>query len=183
MEVRYGKVPAPHPENLFSVVFASLELKGTVWVEIWCILLSGNTFHIQFIFPSLWLWSLNFPVYEKANVHHTSPSLCHLVISDMAHCAGKKVICHCRLFFQVVECCHYFSKQTGAHETALVTLLTGQKTHVSGGGTRDEATKSFSSLGVAKAAGDNGLWLILLPLSMHAIAGIVLVSVLKLELI
>ena len=124
----------------------------------------------------------NFPVYETANIHCTSPLLSNLVISDMAHCAGKKVIYHCRLFFQVVECCHYFSKQTGAHETALVTLLTGQKSHVSGGGTKDEATKGFSSLGVAKAAGDdNGLWLILLPLSVHAIAGVVLVSVLKLE--
>jgi len=114
----------------------------------------------------------------------------------MAHCAGKKVIYHCRLFFQVVECCHYFSKQTGAHETALVTLLTGQKSYVSGGGTKDEATKGFSSLGVAKVAGDNGLWLILLPLagdnglwlillplSVHATAGVVLMSVLKLELI
>jgi len=59
------------------------------------------------------------------------------------------------LFFQVVECCHYFSKQTGAHETALVTLLTGQKSYVSGGGTKDEATKGFSSLGVAKVAGIN----------------------------
>jgi hypothetical protein len=105
----------------------------------------------------------NFPVYEKADIHRTSPSLRNLVVSDMAHCAGKKVIYHCRLFFQVVECCHYFSKQTGAHETALVTLLTGQKSHISRGGTKDEATKGFSSVGVAKAAGDNGLWLILRP--------------------
>jgi len=125
----------------------------------------------------------NFPVYEKANVHHISPSLSNLVVSNMAHCAGEKVIYYCRLFFQVVECCHYFSKQTGAHETALVTLLTGQKSNVSGGGTKDETNKGFSSLGVAKAAGDNGLWLILLLLSVHAIAGVVLVSVLKLELI
>jgi len=101
----------------------------------------------------------------------------------MGHCAGKKVIYHCRLFFQMVECCHYFSKQTGAHETALVTLLTGQKSHMSGGGTKDETTKGFSSLGVAKAAGDNGLWFILLPLSVYAKAGVVSVSVLKLELI
>ena len=64
-----------------------------------------------------------------------------------------------------------------------MTLLTGQKSHVPGGGTKDEATKGFSSVGVAKAAGDNGLWLILLPLSVHAITGVVLVSVLKLELI
>lgn len=115
----------------------------------------------------------NFPVYEKANIHHTSPSLSNLVISDMARCAGKKVIYHCRLFFQVVECCHYFSKQTGSHETALVTLLTGQKIHVPGSGTKDEAAKCFSSLGVAKAAGDNGLLLILLSLSVHVIAGVV----------
>jgi hypothetical protein len=81
----------------------------------------------------------------------------------------------------VVECCHYFSKQTGVHETALVTLLTGQKCHVSGGGTRDEATKGFSSLGVAKAAGDNYLYLIWLSLSLRAIADIVFMLVLKLE--
>ena len=83
----------------------------------------------------------------------------------------------------MVECCHYFSKQTGVHETDLVTLLTGQKGHVSGGGTRDEATKGFSSLGVAKAAGDNDLYLIWLSLSLHAIAGIVFMLVLKLECI
>jgi hypothetical protein len=124
----------------------------------------------------------SFPVYEKAKIHCTSPSLSNLVISDLKHCAGKKVISYCRLFFQVVECCHYFSKQTGAHETALVTLLTGQKSYVSGGGTKDEASKGFSSLGVAKAAGDSGLWLILLPLSVHAVAAVVLMSVLKLEL-
>lgn len=73
----------------------------------------------------------------------------------MEHCAGKKVTSYCRLFFQVVECCHYFSKQTGVHETALVTLLTGQKSHISGGGTKDEPAKGFSSLGIAKAAGIN----------------------------
>lgn len=63
------------------------------------------------------------------------------------------------LFFQVVECCHYFSQKTGLHEkhpeTALVTLLTGQKSYVSGGITRDEASKSFSSVGVAQSAGIN----------------------------
>jgi hypothetical protein len=91
------------------------------------------------------------------------------------------VTSYCRLFFQVVECCHYFSKQTGVHETALVTLLTGQKSHVSGGGTKDEATKGFSTLGVAKAAGDNGLCLVLLSLSLHAITGVVLMPVLKLQ--
>lgn len=60
----------------------------------------------------------------------------------------------------MVECCHYFSQKTGIHEkhpeTALVTLLTGQKSYVSGGITRDEASKSFSSLGVAHSAGENG---------------------------
>lgn len=70
-----------------------------------------------------------------------------------------KGILYFRLFFQVVECCHYFSQKTGLHEkhpeTALVTLLTGQKSYVSGGNTRDEANKSFSSLGVAKSAGEN----------------------------
>jgi hypothetical protein len=63
----------------------------------------------------------------------------------------------------VVECCHYFSQKTGVHErhpeTALVTLLTGQKSYVCGGSTRDEASKSFSSLGVAKSAGENGFLL------------------------
>jgi hypothetical protein len=101
----------------------------------------------------------------------------------MEHCAGKKVTSYCRLFFQVVECCHYFSKQTGVHETALVTLLTGQKSHISGGGTKDEPAKGFSSLGIAKAAGDNGLCLVLLSLSVHVITDVVLMSVLKLELI
>lgn len=125
----------------------------------------------------------SFHVYEKVNINGTSPSLRNLAISDMAYCAGKKVVYYCRLFFQVVECCHYFSKQTGAHETALVTLLTGQKSHVPGGGTKDEATKCFSSVGIAKAAGDNGSWLILIPLSVHAIAGVVLMSALKLELV
>jgi hypothetical protein len=116
----------------------------------------------------------SFPVYDEANIHSTSPSFSNVAISDVALCAGKKVIYCCRLFFQMVECCHYFSKQTGAHETALVTLLTGQKSHVSGGGTKDETTKGFSSVGVAKAAGDNGLWCILIPLSVLAIAGVVL---------
>lgn len=71
----------------------------------------------------------------------------------------KKGILYFRLFFQVVECCHYFSQKTGLHEkhpeTALVTLLTGQKSYGSGGITRDDA-KSFSSLGVAQSAGENG---------------------------
>ncbi|CAG2062509.1 unnamed protein product [Timema podura] len=35
------------------------------------------------------------------------------------------------LFFQVLECCHYFSQQTGVHEIqpdiSVVTLLTGHK--------------------------------------------------------
>lgn len=127
-----------------------------VYVIVWQY--SSYTVHFSIIV----VLDSNFSVYEKAYIHHTSPSLSNLVISDMARCAGKKVIYHCRLFFQVVECCHYFSKQTGSHETALVTLLTGQKNPVSGGGTKDETTKGFSSLGVAKAAGDNGLWLILL---------------------
>ncbi|KAJ9575995.1 hypothetical protein L9F63_007095 [Diploptera punctata] len=58
------------------------------------------------------------------------------------------------LFFQVVECCHYFSQQTGIHEThpesALVTLLTGYKSSA-----KEESTKGFSPLGVAKSAGIN----------------------------
>jgi hypothetical protein len=62
----------------------------------------------------------------------------------------------------VVECCHYFSQKTGLHEkhpeAALVTLLTGQKCYVSGGITRDEANKSFSSVGVAQSAGENGFF-------------------------
>lgn len=83
---------------------------------------------------------------------------------------------YCRLFLQVVECCHYFSQQTGVHErhpeTALVTLLTGQQSCVPGGGTRDEASKGFSFLGVAKSAGDDN---VLQPFYISAsnIAGIV----------
>ncbi|XP_069679961.1 nonsense-mediated mRNA decay factor SMG5 isoform X2 [Periplaneta americana] len=60
------------------------------------------------------------------------------------------------LYFQVVECCHYFSQQTGVHETLpetpLVTLLTGQKSCAS---SKDEGNKGFSPLGVAKSAGIN----------------------------
>nr|CAD7599740.1 unnamed protein product [Timema genevievae] len=53
------------------------------------------------------------------------------------------------LFFQVLECCHYFSQQTGVHEIqpdiSVVTLLTGHK---------DEHNKmDFSPVGVAKSAG------------------------------
>nr|CAD7453636.1 unnamed protein product [Timema tahoe] len=54
------------------------------------------------------------------------------------------------LFFQVLECCHYFSQQTGVHEIqpdiSVVTLLTGHK---------DEHNKmDFSPVGVAKSAGE-----------------------------
>ncbi|XP_063235074.1 nonsense-mediated mRNA decay factor SMG5 [Bacillus rossius redtenbacheri] len=56
------------------------------------------------------------------------------------------------LFFQIVECCHYFSKQTGVHETppetALVTLLTGQRAEPA-------VSRGFSPVGVAKSAGIN----------------------------
>jgi hypothetical protein len=59
----------------------------------------------------------------------------------------------------MVECCHYFSQKTGVHERhpemALVTLLTGQKSYVCGGSTREEPSKSFSSVGVAQSAGEN----------------------------
>lgn len=56
-------------------------------------------------------------------------------------------------FFQVVECCYYFSQQNGVHEltpeTCLVTLLTGQP------GPLDDPSRAYSPLGVARSAGVN----------------------------
>jgi hypothetical protein len=53
-----------------------------------------------------------------------------------------------RMFFQIVECCHYLSQQsTGDKDSDLVTLITGTKNL-----TGNQQT-GFSPLGVAKSAG------------------------------
>ncbi|XP_066994080.2 nonsense-mediated mRNA decay factor SMG5 [Anabrus simplex] len=58
------------------------------------------------------------------------------------------------LFFNIVECCYYFSQSSNnlrdmQLNVPVVTLLTGQRA------TKDDASKSFSPLGVAKSAGIN----------------------------
>ncbi|XP_071450333.1 nonsense-mediated mRNA decay factor SMG5 [Hetaerina americana] len=69
------------------------------------------------------------------------------------------------LYFQVVECCYYLSKQQGVHEpdTPLVTLLTGTAAaaaEAANDGSGDAgpvapAPKGFSPVGIAQSAGIN----------------------------
>ncbi|KAL0270450.1 UNVERIFIED_CONTAM: hypothetical protein PYX00_007862 [Menopon gallinae] len=62
-------------------------------------------------------------------------------------------------FFQIVECCHYFSKQSefqNCHSSLLVTLLTGQKDIAFASDNRkDDFGKEYSPIGVAKNFGIN----------------------------
>ncbi|KAG8260027.1 hypothetical protein J6590_106236 [Homalodisca vitripennis] len=59
------------------------------------------------------------------------------------------VLCY-RMFFQVAECCHYLSQQSGTRpqKDSLVTLLTGSRSLLS-----PSANNGFSPLGIANTAG------------------------------
>lgn len=62
-----------------------------------------------------------------------------------------------RNFFQIVECCHYFSRQSefqSSQFNLLVTLLTGQRDiSLAGDSRKEDLGKDYSPVGVAKNFG------------------------------